>query len=158
MWWRRLWRPSYVRHTAMGATRLLPWRQTPGIRGGSRGNVPTPRIVPTDLPPLVSTPADHQPPRAIVHLGRCAVILASYGAARVKGRKKLLYLYWNPLNGISFDNAHGRSCFLAVANCCLNKFCPLLSFCLSGSFCIDRILSPETCRQIQSSNTSFPYL
>ena len=35
--------------TSMGATRLLPWRQTPGISGGG-SNVPMPRVVPTDPP------------------------------------------------------------------------------------------------------------
>ena len=83
--------------------------------------------------PLASTPTGHQPSQPIVHLGCCIGVI--WGRARKGGKN--FSIYTRALNGISFDNAHGRSCF-SVANCCLNKFRLLFSL-FFLSFHIDRI-------------------
>lgn len=100
----------------------------------------------------VSEHLDRSPtPRPIVHLGAAPLYWRHMGP-RVKGRKKLLYLYGSPQRNL--DNVHGRSCFSAMANCCLNKFRPSFSLAIFLS-CFELIVLSLETRQIQSSNSFF---
>jgi len=109
-----------ARHTTMGTTRLLPWRQTPGISDGGGSNVPVLRVVsihPVDEHPDDrsngptmdrstdrSTDQDRSPlrPSSIRAIMRC--ICVTWG--RVKGRKKDLVC----TSESRFDNVRCLDC------------------------------------------------